>query len=209
MMQNLTPNRRAVLFRSLPGLALLPIAAVLVSAPAAAQPVIVEGQAFDRRVQLAGSELRLNGTGVRAVAWFKGYAAGLYLRTPSRDAAQALAQAGPKRLQLRMLQDVPAAEFVKAFRKGVERNAAPAELPGLADRMANFEALVGALGQVRKGDLINLDLEPGRGTVFSVNGTLRGEAIAGEDFFAALLRSFVGDRPYDSKLKAGLLAGAG
>ena len=175
--------------------------------PAAAQAVIVEGQAFDRRVTLAGSELQLNGTGVRAVAWFKGYAAGLYVRVPSRSADQVLAQGGPKRLQMRMLQDVPATEFVKAFRKGVERNASATELPQLAERMASFEALVGSLGQVRKGDLVNLDHEPGRGTVFSVNGTLRGEAIAGDDFFAALLRSFVGDRPYDSKLKAGLLAG--
>ena len=195
-------NRRLLVLSSMLGLALAgPLAA-------RAQPVMTEGQAFERRLTLAGSELQLNGTGVRAVAWFKGYAAGLYLRTPSRNAAQALAQAGPKRLQLRMLQDVPAAEFVKAFRKGVERNSTAAELPQLAERMAVFEALVGALGQVRKGDVVNLDLEPGRGTVFSVNGTLRGEAIAGEDFFAALLRSFVGDRPYDSKLKAGLLAGA-
>jgi Chalcone isomerase-like len=195
-------DRRRLLASSALGLALA------AAGPVWAQPVMVEGQPFDRRVTLAGSELLLNGTGVRAVAWFKGYAAGLYLRTRSRNAEQVLAQPGPKRLQMRMLQDVPAAEFVKAFRKGVERNASPAELPQLAERMASFEALVGALGQVRKGDLVNLDLEPGRGTVFSVNGTLRGEAIAGEDFFAALLRSFVGDRPYDSKLKAGLLAGA-
>jgi Chalcone isomerase-like len=208
MSQTTCLNRRRLLLRSLPGLALLPLAPLLASAPAWAQPVVIEGQAFERRVTLAGSELLLNGTGVRAVAWFKGYAAGLYLRTPSRNAAEAVAQAGPKRLQMRMLQDVPAAEFVKAFRKGVERNTAAAELPALAERMASFEALVGALGKVRKGDLVNLDLEPGRGTVFSVNGTLRGEAIAGEDFFAALLRSFVGERPYDSKLKAGLLAGA-
>jgi len=207
MTNRMKPNRRALLLRTLSGLALGPLAGLTTLATAGAQPVFVEGHAFERRISLAGSELLLNGTGVRAVAWFKGYAAGLYLRSPTRDAEQAVAQAGPKRLQLRLLQDVPAAEFVKAFRKGVERNAPAAELPRLAERMARFEALVGALGQVRKGDLINLDLEPGRGMAFSVNGTLRGEAIAGEDFFAALLRSFVGDRPYDSKLKAGLLAG--
>ena len=71
--------------------------------------------------------------------------------------------------------------------------------------MAQFEALVAATGTVHKGDVVNLDLEPGRGTAFRLNGTLRGEAIAGEDFYAALLRSFVGDRPYDRELRAGLL----
>ncbi len=167
--------------------------------------VVVEGRVFARRVQVAGSELLLNGTGVRAVAWFKGYAAALYLRSPVRSAAQAVAAPGPKRLQLVMLQKVPAEEFVKAFRKGLQRNTPEAELPQLRERMAQFEALVAATGTVHKGDVVNLDLEPGRGTAFRLNGTLRGEAIAGEDFYAALLRSFVGDRPYDRELRAGLL----
>lgn len=167
--------------------------------------VIVEGKAFARRVQVAGTELLLNGTGVRAVAWFKGYAAGLYLRSRAGTAAQAVALPGPKRLQLVMLQKVPAEEFVKAFRKGMQRNTPDAELPLLATRMAQFEALVAAIGTVQKGDVVNLDFEPGRGTAFTLNGTLRGEAIAGEEFYAALLRSFVGDRPYDRELRAGLL----
>ncbi len=97
--------------------------------------VLVEGQAFERSVRLGGVVLRLNGTGVRAVAWFKGYAAGLYLADPTQDAAQALAAPGPKRLQIRMLQDVPAAEFEKAFTKGMRRNVAEALLAGLEDRM--------------------------------------------------------------------------
>lgn len=170
-------------------------------------PVMVEGQPFARHVTLAGSELRLNGTGVRAVAWFKGYAAGLYLGAPATDAAAAVAQAGPKRLQMRLLYDVPSQEFVKAFHKGVERNAPPAELPKLAERIQRFEAQIAAVGQVRKGDVVDLDFEPGRGTLFSLNGKLRGEAIAGADFYAALLLSFVGERPYDKQLRAGLLRG--
>ena len=168
-------------------------------------PLRVEGQIFERRTRVAGTELVLNGTGVRAVAWFKAYVAGLYLRSRSADADAAVAAAGPKRLQLRMLQEVPAQEFVKAFKKGVERNADAAELPRLTARMERFEALIAELGTVHKGDRIDLDYEPSRGMVFSLNGTLRGEVIAGEDFYAALLRSFVGEHPYDTKLKAGLL----
>lgn len=164
-----------------------------------------EGFDFERRITVAGRELRLNGVGARAVAWFKGYAASLYLREPAGTAAQAVAQAGPKRLQLCMLQNVPAVEFVKAFRKGMQRNAPADELPRLAERMLQFEALVQAVGQVHKGDVVNLDFEPGRGTTFSLNGTLRGPAIPGDDFYAALLRSFVGERPYDRELRAGLL----
>jgi Chalcone isomerase-like len=183
--------------------------ALFLSTPALAigqdDGVVVEGQAFARRVRVAGSELHLNGTGVRAVAWFKGYVAALYLRERTGTMGRAVAQPGPKRLQLVMLQKVPAAEFVRAFRKGLQRNTPATELPLLGERMDQFEAQVAAIGTVKPGDVVELDLEPGRGTVFRLNGTLRGEAIVGEDFYAALLRSFVGDRPYDRELRAGLL----
>ncbi len=172
---------------------------------AAAAQVRLEGQTFDARAHVAGAELLLNGAGVRAVAWFKGFVAALYLSSRAGTAAQALAMPGPKRLQLRLLHDVPATEFAKAFHKGISRNTDAAELPRLEERMVRFEALIHGLGTVRKGDTVNLDFEPARGTVFGLNGKLRGEAVPGEDFYAALLRSFVGDRPYDQRLKAGLL----
>ncbi len=168
-------------------------------------PVRFEGLRFERRINLAGVSLLLNGTGLRAVAWFKGFAAALYLLERSSATPQVLSMTGPKRLQLRMLHDVPADEFAKAFHKGVGRNAAVDEMPRLAARMAAFESLVRALGTVRKGDTVDLDLDPARGLLFTVNGTLRGEPVPGEDFYSALLRSFIGDRPYDQRLKAGLL----
>ena len=168
-------------------------------------PVVFEGMRFERRAQVAGVPLVLNGTGLRAVAWFKGFAAALYLQSRSGAAQQAVAMPGPKRLQLRLYHDVPAGEFSKAFRKGMERNSETDERARLAERIARFEAQINALGTVRKADTIDLDLDPARGTLFNVNGTLRGEVVPGEDFYAALLRSFLGDKPYDNRLKAGLL----
>ncbi len=168
-------------------------------------PVLVEGQPFERQIRLAGVPLRLNGTGVRAVAWFKGYAAGLYLAESVHAPAPALSAPGPKRLQIRMLHDVPASEFEKAFTKGMQRNAPDEQLAGLATRIAAFAQAIRAVGKVRKGDVIDLDLDPARGTLFALNGTLQGTAIAGEDFYAALLGSFIGEHPYDPRLKSGLL----
>ncbi|MDP3085147.1 MAG: chalcone isomerase family protein [Rubrivivax sp.] len=179
---------------------------LLVALPASAQ-LRIEGQTFDAGVRVADSELRLNGVGLRAVAWLKGYTAALYLTRTAATPAQALAMAGPKRLQLRMLQDVPAAEFSKAFDKGVTRNTAAAELPALRERMLQFEHLVAAVGKVRKGDVVDLDLLPGRGLLFTLNGKVQGAPIAGDDLYAALLRVFLGDKPVDVDLKAGLLGG--
>lgn len=174
-------------------------------AQAANAAVQYEGQTFERQIQLSGAELRLNGTGIRQVAWFKGYLAALYLPQPALTAAQAVSMAGPKRIQLRILQEVPAVEFSKAVRKGIGRNLAAGEAGALQERLDRFVEQINSLGKVKVRDVVELDHLPGRGLVLSLNGTARGEAIAGDDFYAALLRSFVGDKPYDEKMRANLL----
>jgi Chalcone isomerase-like len=191
-------NRRAWLASTL----------LLLAAPAwASRPIKVEGVTFPGTLTLADSALLLNGVGLRAVAWLKGYAAGLYLARRASTAPQVLAQTGPKRLQLRMLQDVEAEEFVKALVKGVERNTSDAETARLAERVARFSAQVRGLVKLRKKDVIDIDFLPGRGTLLSRNGAARGEPIGGEDFYAALLLCFIGERPADPDMKVGLLGG--
>lgn len=199
----MSSTRRAGMLPTWWFVALLLLGAV---AAQAAEPTRqVAGVNFDAHAQLAGQDMALNGVGVRAVAWLKGYAAALYLGQRSASADQVVAQPGPKRLQLRMLLDVPVAEFIKAFHKGVERNTPVAQHAQLADRMSRFDALLQPLGEVKKGDLINLDFVPGQGLLFSRNGKLMGAAIPGEDLYGALLRCFIGEHPVDDKLKAGLL----
>ena len=172
-------------------------------------PRMVEGQPFATRLRLQDADLVLNGTGVRAVAWFKGYAVGLYLPTRAVNVAQVLAQAGPKRLQLRMLQEVPAAEFVKALNKGIERNSSPADWAALSARVQRFGEQINTSGAVRKREVVDLDFDPARGLLFARNGKLVGEPIPGADLYAALLRAFIGEHPYDERMKAGLLATTG
>lgn len=167
----------------------------------------IEGQTFDERIQLAGSELRLNGVGMRAVAWFKGYTAGLYLSRPARDAAQVIAAPGPKRVQMRMMHEAGAEVFVKAFHGGIEGNSSEAERAQLAERMAAFDRNMRSLVKVKKGDIVDLDYVPDRGLVLSLNGRVSGEPVPGEDLYAAVLKIFVGERPVDKKMKVGLLGG--
>jgi hypothetical protein len=173
----------------------------------ATRSITVEGTTFAGDITLAGAALQLNGVGLRAVAWLRGYAAGLYLPAKAGTTSAVLAQPGPKRLQLRLFLDVDAEEFVKAFHKGVARNTPAADAARLAERMVRFDAQVRSLGKLRKRDVIDLDFVPGRGLVLSRNGTVRGEAIAGDDLYAAMLRCFLGERPADPEMKIGLLGG--
>ena len=188
------------------GVALLS-AGLALPAAHATSPVTVDGLRFAGDIQLDGQALQLNGVGLRAVAWLRGYAAGLYLTQRATTPEQVLAAGGPKRLQLGMLLDVGIEEFIKAFHKGVERNTPAAALPSLAGRMAQFDTLLQGIGKVKKMDIVDLDWLPQQGLRLTLNGRQRGLPIAGEDLYAALLRIFVGQRPVDKEMKIGLLGG--
>lgn len=191
-------DRRRLLVASLAALAL----------PLNTAAAVMEGQRFADTIVLGDTALRLNGLGLRAVAWLKGYIAALYLAQPARTAQAAVAAGGPKRLSLRMLQEAPTTEFTKAIDKGVRRNTPAAEQAALAARVAQWRQAVLDIGRVRPGDTVDLDYLPGSGMTMRYNGAVRGPVIPGEDFFAAVLRIFLGERPADPRLKAGLLGTA-
>ncbi|WP_298830980.1 chalcone isomerase family protein [uncultured Piscinibacter sp.] len=181
---------------------------LLLAVSLGARAAVIEGQHFEDRIRLADTELVLNGVGLRAVAWFKGYAAGLYVGEKSSSPDAVLAQKGPKRVRMRMMVEVESKEFVKAFDKGMRRNLGEAERAALRDRIDRFDRTVAALVTLKKGDVVDLDYLPARGLVLSVNGQQKGDPFDGEAFFAAILKIFIGSDPVDSRLKAGLLGKA-
>lgn len=167
-----------------------------------------EDQEFEDKIQLAGSALLLNGVGKRAVSILRGYVAGLYLSRKSTTPDAVYAASGPKRVQIRMLLEVGAEEFVKAVNKGVGRNCSEAEKEALSTRLPLFTQNLQSVGKVRKNDLINIDYLPEQGTVLYVNGKQWGQAVPGNDLYTAFLKVFLGDKPVDKRLKAGLLGEA-
>ena len=89
------------------------LTAVLLNVPLAgrAQTTEVAGVKFPNTVQVANSRLQLNGAGIRYKVVFKVYAAALYLGQRAGSPDQVVALDGPKRLQMRMLLDVPVPEL--------------------------------------------------------------------------------------------------
>jgi hypothetical protein len=167
----------------------------------------IADQEFVERIRVAETELKLNGVGVRQVLWIKGYAAGLYMVEKAHTQQQALAVKGPKRIQMRMLLEVEAKEFVKAIDVGMRRNNSPAEFDAMQPRIEQFDRTILAMGTVKQGDVVDLDFVPASGLVISRNGALQGTPIPGEDLYAGLMKIFIGDLPVDQRLKAGLLGG--
>lgn len=170
-----------------------------------ASAATLEGLRFDDSARLAGSALRLNGLGLRAVFIIKGYVAGLYLSGKAASLQDAVAAPGPKRLQIRMLRDAGSEDFKKALVSGIEKNASEAELVALRERIHQLELTIDTIGVAKLGDTINLDYVPERGMTLAVNDAVKGTAIRGSDFYNALLGIFLGENPVDHRLKQGLL----
>lgn len=174
---------------------------------ARAQPVMVEGVKFEPGVTLGGQNLVLNGAGLRTRAFFKVYAAGLYVPQKSPDAAALLAQTGARRVAIGMLRDVDAATFAGSLVDGLKANHTEEQLAAIKSQTEQLQTIVKSLGEAKKGDAIQLDWVPDAGTRIVVNGQPRGESIAGAPFFTALLRIWLGDKPADASLKKAMLGG--
>lgn len=171
------------------------------------QAAKLEGQRFDDTMVVSDRTLRLNGLGLRGVAWIKAFVAGLYLAAPTRDAAQAMAMQGPKRLRMKMMLEAPSHEFSKAITRGVRKNESDRVQALMADRLNTFVAMVDGMGTLRVGDTIDLDWLPGQGLQVRLNNRPLGKLVEGEDFYRTILKIFIGDKPVDPRMKEGLLRG--
>lgn len=171
----------------------------------AQQAMEVEGQKFEATATVGGQPLVLNGVGLRKRAFFKVYAAGLYAGQKSTSPGPIVNDKGPRRVSLRMLRDVEAQSFIDAFNEGLKNNTPEAQLNAMKPQVDALAATLRAIGEAKKGDAINFDYTPDGGTRITVNGQPKGNPIPGGDFFSAVLRIWLGDKPADESLKKGML----
>ena len=163
------------------------------------------GVTFDERVRLGPSEVVVNGAGMRKMAIFKVYAMALYLPETQGEAAATLALKGAKRVAISLLRDVTAQQFVDGLREGIADNHTDAELSILRDRINQLAQNMLSIGEAKTGTLIYLDWLPDSGTRLVVNGKIIGQNIAGEDFYKAILKIWLGHKPVQGDLKQALL----
>ena len=168
----------------------------------------VSGVAFDDTVQLAGKNLLLNGAGLRTKFVFKVYAAGLYLPEKKNNVADIAKLEGPRRVSLVMMRDLTADEFSHAFMTGLDNNIDRTEKAKFAPQIGKFGDMFRQISSLKKGDVLYLDWIPGSGTQCELNGKKLGEVVPDVNYYNAVLRIWLGDKPVDSALKAQLLGEA-
>ena len=184
--------------------------ATLLSAPApllasATRSITTEGVTFAGDIRLAGTALVLNGVGLRAVAWLKGYAAGLYLPKKAGTEAQVLRRRA--RSDCRCAWCTRSSQRVRqGLRQGHRSATRRRRRPSSPSAWCSSTRIVRA-GQAEEAGRDRPRLPPRQGPGAVAQRRAARRAVPGEDLYAALLRCFIGVRPADADMKVGLLGG--
>jgi len=160
--------------------------------------------AFPEHVQLDGTDLTLNGLGIRKATFLKVnvYVAALYVARPQHDPKLLIASEGPQELILHFVRNVDADDLRKAFIEGFERTAAN-QSAALKERIARLNTW---MTDMKRGQSMSFVRRPNSGVQVSVNGERKG-TLEGEDFARAFVSIWLGETPPNPDLKIGLLGG--
>lgn len=183
------------------------LAACVMSAPAWAT-VEVSGVKFEDSAQVGNQALALNGAGVRTKFFLDIYAAGLYVNKKDGNAQGLLTQPGPKSMHIGLLMSLSGKKFAEAMEEGFKANNSEADVAKFQPQLDALKNLMLSVGEARKGSKIEINYIPGTGTRVLFNGQQKGADIAGEDFYQALLKIWLGNHPVDSDLKQALIGKA-
>ena len=184
------------------------LAALVMACSAAAATIDVGGAKIEDAVELQGSKLQLNGAGVRYRAVFKVYAAGLYVGKKVGTPEEMFAAPGPKRMSITLLRDIDSNELGKAFTKGFEENSPKNEMSKLIPGLIKMGQIFSDQKKMVTGENFTIDWIPGTGTIITVKGKQQGEPFKEPEFYAALMRIWLGPNPADFRLKDALLGKA-
>jgi len=182
------------------------LVALLVCLSTQASAMMVGGEKLADKVRVGNSDLVLNGAGLRTKFILNIYVGALYLGTTKTTAEAVLADTGTKRVELHILHHLSAGDFMEAFNKAINANLTTDEYVAVSARLLNFSRVFRQVGEVEKGSVIILDYLPDTGLVLTVKGK-ELTRIQGEDFYRAMLKIWLGNKPVQDSLKKGMLGG--
>lgn len=177
----------------------------LIAHQAPALALEVAGVKVDESIKVLNTDLKLNGAGVRYKSFFKVYVAALYLTETKTSVQDVLNVPGPRRLTLSMLREVSSEAFGQSFMDGLNKNSTKAEKSKIIAQMQKFGEMFATIPELKKGDVVAVEWQPGVGSVCTLNGKRVGDVFPDIAFFNALLKIWLGENPPDANLKRALL----
>jgi hypothetical protein len=177
---------------------LLTLGALFLSVPAIAGSLA--GVTLPDTASVNGTNLVLNGMGLRKKAIFKVYVGALYLPAKSGDAGAVIKLDAPKRMVMHFVRDVGKDKIAEGWREGFANNS-PESLPALQKQLDEFAAL---WQDMADGDEAVMTYVPGTGMKLEIRGKELG-LIQGKAFADAVFACWLGPHPPSEDLKTGVL----
>lgn len=149
---------------------------------------------------IGDKSLVLNGIGVRTATMMKVkvYVIGLYLQSKSSDAKEIINSNLAKRIEMQFVRDVSAEDLKKGWSEGFKNNAG--DLVNIQSEILKFNS---SMRDMKEGDRLVIEFDMSH-VVVSINDE-KIKTIAGATFQRALLRIWLGPKPPNKELKAGIL----
>ncbi len=181
-----------------------PLLLSLVLFAATARAKECAGVSMPDRLKIDGKDLVLNGMGLReaTVLGIDVYVAGLYLEQRSSDGKKIAAAESLKLVKMTFVRDVSREDMAEQMGEHF-RLAAGKDYGKLKPR---FDRLSSWLPALHEGDVFTVAYRPGDGLEVR-HGSKKLGTIPGADFARAIFSIWLGDKPPNPGLKAGLLGG--
>lgn len=155
-----------------------------------------------RVIKVGSNEIVLNGEGSRSKAFISIYESGLYLVSPSSNAAAILDAEQLMAIRIRITSSfVSRSSLVSSLEEGLKKSTG-----GNATKIANeTQAFMKCLkDEVKKNDLYDFLYVPNKGMYIVKNGKIQG-TVPGLAFKKAFFGIWLSDQPVDKSLRTALL----
>ena len=172
---------------------------------AAFSVVEISGVKVEDTLTIAGTQLHLNGAGIRYKGPFKVYVGDLYTTQPVKSLDELMAAPGPKRLGMTFLREINSTDFGKLLTRGIEDNVSKNDLSKIIPGMIKMGEIFAANKSFGPGDVCTLEWDPAKGLSIVARGKLQAEPFKDPAFFRALMSIWFGQSPADWKLKEQML----
>ncbi len=170
----------------------------ILSGAANAQAAEINNVRFDNVYTDEGIDMVLQGTGLKSMIFFKAFVAGFY---QNGVFDQNNIGRFPKRIEVEYFVSIPAHRMQNYTIDRMKANVSKSEFEAITsevERMRNYFV------DLNPGDRFSLTYIPGVGTKFAHNDQLTG-IIKGSDFAHALFSVWLGEKPFDKRLKEQIL----
>jgi long-chain acyl-CoA synthetase len=121
----------------------------------------VSGVKIDDKISVGGTELLLNGAGMRTRLIIKVYIGALYLPQKASTAQAVLSRDQQRRFSLHLQRDVDYEQFARNVARGLAENNSQAELDAIKPQINEFIGIFASIGQAKAGQVVAIDLHPG------------------------------------------------